>query len=334
MSAGAARRSNALPTHPPCARPARRGTLLPPAHSAPSEQPSGPAATTTSASYDTPPAGAPAAGTPRPDPSDPADLASLVRQLDALLEAAGADGGEGAASRKAEDAATALAARGRELGLLRGYGAGRQVPKRLYTIEELRLNKVEADKLLSPNDTSLNSVRTICQAAAAAGLLSAAYLNHWDTGGVLMALFGCIFVLVADQARPWGSYGNMRCSVYGRVVANRGGGEALFVALFRDRRVANGGGGEALLVDSLGRLLRPSYASRVAYHEAGHLLVAYLFSQKKADGEVRWAVLNCAAILRRHAGLHDELAAAMRSGRSVGQCIQLLELRLANCPDI
>lgn len=42
-------------------------------------------------------------------------------------------------------------------------------------------------------------------------------------------------------------------------------------------QVANGGGIEALIVDTLGRLVPGSrYASRVAHHEAGHFLVAYL----------------------------------------------------------
>ena len=36
------------------------------------------------------------------------------------------------------------------------------------------------------------------------------------------------------------------------------------------------GGGESLIIDTLGRLLRPAYAQRIAYHEAGHFLIAYL----------------------------------------------------------
>jgi NAD(P)H-nitrite reductase large subunit len=40
---------------------------------------------------------------------------------------------------------------------------------------------------------------------------------------------------------------------------------------------------------------------------------------------VRWSVLNVAALLRRHAGLHDRLAAAMSAGASVGSCIALIE---------
>jgi hypothetical protein len=41
-------------------------------------------------------------------------------------------------------------------------------------------------------------------------------------------------------------------------------------------QVANGGGGQGLLVDSVGRLINPSYKQRVAFHEAGHMLVAYI----------------------------------------------------------
>lgn len=58
------------------------------------------------------------------------------------------------------------------------------------------------------------------------------------------------------------------------------------------------------------------------------------FTQKKADAEVRWAVLNVADMLRRHAALHDQLAAAMRRGASVGACVQLIEERLAASGDI
>ena len=41
-------------------------------------------------------------------------------------------------------------------------------------------------------------------------------------------------------------------------------------------QVANAGGGEALVLDTVGRGLQPSYGKRVALHEAGHFLIAYL----------------------------------------------------------
>jgi len=264
-----------------------------------------------------------------------------------------------------------------ETGPLRAFGSTPQaVPKRIYTIEELRLNNIRAEALLSPVDTSLNFTRNVAQAAAGAGLLTLAVTSGFDAGRVLGVLVGMTFALVADQ-------------------------------------VANQGGGEALVVDNLGRLLKPSYGKRVAYHEAGHFLVAYLvgvlpraytlssldafrrfqrlniqagtqfcdsvfvkevqsgrisasslekytcvalagvvteylrfgqaeggvgdvmqldsmfrglnFTQLKADGEVRWAVLNVAAMLRRHEALHDRLAEGMQRGASVGELIQMIE---------
>jgi hypothetical protein len=44
---------------------------------------------------------------------------------------------------------------------------GEQVPKRIYTLEEMRLNKVEPTALLSPTDDTLNGVRTVLQASGA-----------------------------------------------------------------------------------------------------------------------------------------------------------------------
>jgi hypothetical protein len=39
-----------------------------------------------------------------------------------------------------------------------------QVPKRIYSLEELRLNRIDPQALLSPEDTTLNGVRTTLQA--------------------------------------------------------------------------------------------------------------------------------------------------------------------------
>ena len=38
-----------------------------------------------------------------------------------------------------------------------------QTPKRIYTLDELRLNKIEPEKLLSPQDTTIDSVRRVVQ---------------------------------------------------------------------------------------------------------------------------------------------------------------------------
>jgi hypothetical protein len=58
------------------------------------------------------------------------------------------------------------------------------------------------------------------------------------------------------------------------------------------------------------------------------------FTQNKADGEIRWAALNTVSMLRRHAGAHEKLAAAMDSAASIGACIALLEDELASSEDL
>lgn len=49
------------------------------------------------------------------------------------------------------------------------------------------------------------------------------------------------------------------------------------------------------------------------------------FTQKKTDSQVRWAVLNTILLLRRHEAVRVKLAKAMSEGKSVGQCIRVIE---------
>eukprot|EP00955_Chlamydomonas_euryale_P105250 365625-Chlamydomonas_euryale.AAC.16 len=49
------------------------------------------------------------------------------------------------------------------------------------------------------------------------------------------------------------------------------------------------------------------------------------FSQLKADGEVRWAVLNAAFILRAHEKLHRQLADAMERNAPMGELVRMIE---------
>lgn len=55
------------------------------------------------------------------------------------------------------------------------------------------------------------------------------------------------------------------------------------------------------------------------------LLKGLGFTQKKADSQVRWAVLNTVLILRRHQKARAMLAEAMSKGKSVGSCIEIIE---------
>ncbi|KAL6766464.1 hypothetical protein ACKKBG_A36110 [Auxenochlorella protothecoides x Auxenochlorella symbiontica] len=137
------------------------------------------------------------------------------------------------------DEAVAAAQELKESGVLCLFGEGRQVPKRPYTLEEVRLNRIDPAALLSPVDATMNGVRTGLQAAAASGLLALLYGGAVDVSGAAVLVLLGATLAVADQ-------------------------------------VGTGGGVEALLLDSAARKVSGSYASRVATHEAGHFLVAYL----------------------------------------------------------
>lgn len=86
-------------------------------------------------------------------------IPSVYKSLDALLGAQ--------EDPDAEAKALALASQGKQAGGLPAFGAlaaRGAVPKRIYTLEELRLNGIRAELLLSPKDNSLTFVRNITQA--------------------------------------------------------------------------------------------------------------------------------------------------------------------------
>mmetsp|Transcript_18400 Transcript_18400/g.51576 ORF Transcript_18400/g.51576 Transcript_18400/m.51576 type:complete len:264 (-) Transcript_18400:668-1459(-) len=170
-------------------------------------------------------------------------------------------------SRDEQQKALEFVQRKKDEGVLKHYGINVQmgVPKRQYTIEELRLNKIDAPKIISPTDSSLSTARRLLQVAALAGLTSVAYTSEFDAGRIIWTTFALIFAVIFDQ-------------------------------------VANGGGGQGLLVDSLGRIINPSYKQRVALHEAGHMLVAYIvgilpraYTLSSWDAFVRYRALNVQA---------------------------------------
>ena len=73
------------------------------------------------------------------------DLPSNLRKIDELLST-DLSGDELAAEAAADEALVLMNAM-KDSDLVKAFGAGRQVPKRLYTLEELRLNAV---RLLRP----------------------------------------------------------------------------------------------------------------------------------------------------------------------------------------
>lgn len=74
------------------------------------------------------------------------------------------------AAADAELRAVALCRALRSSNTLRGFGGAALVPKRNFTLAELRLNKIEAERFLSPTDQTLERVRNGALLALGVGL--------------------------------------------------------------------------------------------------------------------------------------------------------------------
>nr|GMD43698.1 stress regulated protein isoform 3 [Ipomoea batatas] len=124
-------------------------------------------------------------------------------------------------------------------GGLRCFGAARQIPQRLYSLEELRLNGIETVSLLSPVDATLGSIERNLQIAALSGGVAAWNVLNLNPQQILYISLGLLFLLTFDS-------------------------------------VAFNGGFGALILDTIGHTLSEKYHNRVTQHEAGHFLIAYL----------------------------------------------------------
>lgn len=183
-------------------------------------------------------------------------LTGDLKQLESLLSK----------GSESEGAAVALATSLHEAGTLEAFGNGAKVPKRSYTLEELRLNKIDAKSFLSPSDLTLNRIRTILQGSYLVGLTAAFFAHALNISEAVQWVIITAFLLTADQ-------------------------------------VANAGGVEALIVDSMGRILSPTYARRVALHEAGHFLIAYLLGLLPTGYTLSsWDVFRTKRVLNVQAG--------------------------------
>ncbi|XP_019080234.1 uncharacterized protein LOC100267587 isoform X2 [Vitis vinifera] len=122
---------------------------------------------------------------------------------------------------------------------LRCFGAARQVPQRLYTLDELKLNGIEASSLLSPVDATLGSIERNLQLAAVLGGLSAWNVFGFSPQQLLFLSLGLLFLWTLDL-------------------------------------VSFNGGVGSLVLDTIGHTFSQKYHNRVIQHEAGHFLIAYL----------------------------------------------------------
>ncbi|XP_047315844.1 uncharacterized protein LOC124919613 isoform X2 [Impatiens glandulifera] len=122
---------------------------------------------------------------------------------------------------------------------LRCFGAARQVPQRLYTLDELKLNGIETSSLLSPVDTTLGSIQRNLQLAALLGGISTWNLIGFSPQQLFYLSVCLLFLLTLDAISFNGGFSN-------------------------------------LFLDTIGHTFSQKYHNRVTQHEAGHFLIAYL----------------------------------------------------------
>ncbi|XP_021753668.1 uncharacterized protein LOC110719064 isoform X2 [Chenopodium quinoa] len=119
------------------------------------------------------------------------------------------------------------------------WWAGVKVPRRLYTLDELKLTGIEAASLLSPVDTTLGSIERNLQIAAVLGGVAAWNAFELSPQQLFYISLGLLFLWTLDL-------------------------------------ISFGGGIVGLALDTIGHTISQKYHNRVIQHEAGHFLIAYL----------------------------------------------------------
>ena len=169
------------------------------------------------------------------------------------------------AAARAEDQAVDIVACLKQTGALRGYGAARLVPRRDYALSELKLNGIEAEKLLSPTESTISGLRDVLGRAALVLVGGWVLSSHPSGAQVTGVLASGAAALAMDQ-------------------------------------VAFAGGLEALALDTLAQATSQTYVARLRLHEAAHFLVAYLmgilpkgYTLSSADAYREYGALNVQA---------------------------------------
>jgi len=117
----------------------------------------------------------------------PARLRAVLDQVDEAL-------------RKGNDEAALSLVRGSqgEDGGLRCFGAARQVPQRLYKLDELKLNGIDTSAFLSPVDLTLGSIERNLQIAAVLGGLSISAALELSQLQILFLVLGLLSLWSVD----------------------------------------------------------------------------------------------------------------------------------------
>ncbi|XP_029116252.1 uncharacterized protein [Elaeis guineensis] len=212
-------------------------------------------------------------------------------------------------------------------GGLRCFGAARQVPQRLYSLDELKLNGIDTAAFLSPIDITLGSIERNLQLAAVLGGFAAWRAFGFSQLQMLYLSLGLLFLWTLDLASFDGGMRNLVLDTIGHNLSEKYHNRVIQVVT---------GKVTAKMLNRFSCIALAGVATEYllfGYSEGGlsdigqldKLLKSLGFTQKKADSQVRWAVLNTILILRRHERARSQLAEAMSSGKSVGSCIDTIE---------
>ncbi|XP_057961561.1 uncharacterized protein LOC131153338 isoform X6 [Malania oleifera] len=214
-------------------------------------------------------------------------------------------------------------------GGLRCFGAAshNQVPQRLFTLDELKLNGIETSSLLAPVDATLGSIERNLQLAAIVGGISAWNVFGFNAQQILYLSLGLLFLWTLDSVSFNGGVGSLVLDTIGHTFSRK----------YHNRVIqVNAGKVSAVMLNRFSCIALAGVATEYllyGYSEGGladidkldSLLKSLGFTQKKANSQVRWAVLNTFLILRRHEKARAKLAAAMMLAMSVGTCIDIVE---------
>lgn len=74
-----------------------------------------------------------------------------------------------------------------------------QIPQRLYTLDELKLNGIETRSLLSPVDATLGAIERNLQLAGVAGGLAAWNAFGFSSQQILLFSLGLLFLWTLDS---------------------------------------------------------------------------------------------------------------------------------------
>lgn len=142
------------------------------------------------------------------------ESAATLKDLDEILASS-----ESFDDSELQNRALSLVQQLQATGDLPSFGAARRIPKRSYTLEDMRLNKIDASKLLSPTEETLSKVEAQLQTAYTGLVAFTAFYGGFDIGRAGVLVFLTLFLLTADQI---GFNGGIRALVTdsaGRVLA-------------------------------------------------------------------------------------------------------------------